>query len=1631
MPVPHPRRRHVAVGVATATSVGLVLAMASAPPAQAVDTSSPVIINEVFGGGGNSGATLKQDFIELVNTGSTSIDLSGWYLWYASSAGTFASAPTASNRTPLSGTIAPGGVFLVAEALGTGGTQDLPTPDVTGSLGLSGTAGKVALTNSTVTPANSAAPNVVDFVGYGAANDSAGGTPTGGLGSTTSAQRKNGPVVNTGNNGADFIVATPTPKAANAADTNPGGTDCSVTPLPTACTPGPETIQDVQGPGFISPDKGNTVTRVPGVVTGIRSTGSSKGFWMQQPNPSSDASRSSGIYVFTGSAAITVAVGDSVVVTGAVSDYYPFATGDTVDTTSSLSITEITPTTTTVVSSGNPVPAPLVLTPTTVPDTALATPTSGTNIESITTVDPTRSAQEFWEAHEGMLVSVDDARVVGPGKADFGEIYVTTKPEEARNSSGGTTILGYDQVPAGRVLVTPVTGTVPPANVGDVLTGTTAGPVDWSRFGGYAIAATQLGTRQDNDLQPNQAPAQTDGQLAVATYNVENLMPSDSADKYTRLAEGIVNDLSQPDVISVEEVQDNTGATDDGVVAADTTIGKLIAAITAAGGPTYESASIDPVDDQDGGQPGGNIRVVFLYNPERVGFVPKTGTGDPSTTAVTVSTGADGTPTLSSNPGRVDPTNSAWANSRKPLAGEFTFQGQKVIVVGNHFNSKGGDQNSDGRFQPPARSSEVQRGQQAAVLNAFVDQVKAADADANVVLAGDFNDYQFSDAMTTLTDDGALLTDLINTLPPVEQYTYNFNGVSQVLDHIFVSNNLAPTTDYTVVHSNAEFADQASDHDPQVARISFTPTQPATKKITLLNINDFHGRIDSNTVKFAGTVEQQRADTTTNAGPDGTVLLSAGDNIGASLFASSSQGDIPTIQVLNALQLQASAVGNHEFDQGYADLTGRVADAADFDYLGANVYFKGTQNPALPEYKIVTVNGIKVGIIGAVTQETPSLVSPSGIANLDFGNPVQAVNRVAAQLTDGDAANGEADVLVAEYHAGAVDNETDAVGLPQELANGGEFADIVNNTSAAVAAIWTGHTHKTYTFDAPVPGVAGTTRPVVQTGEYGNNIGNITLTVNTSDDSVAGYTMALVPRTTTADDALVAAYPRVAQVKAITDAAIARAAQIGDVPVGSISQTISRGLNENGTPDNRATESALGNVVANMLRDELSTSDLGGAQIGVVNPGGLRADLTYPASGTPNDADGVVTYAEANAVLPFGNRLFTTSLTGAQFKQVLEQQWQPTGAARPYLQLGLSNNVSYTYNPAAAVGSRITSVTVNGNALKPTATYRIGTFSFLSDGGDNFTAFQGGTNVQDTALVDRDLWIDWLGNHQDLTPSFDKRAVQVTDQPSALAAGTQVTFQVSNLNIASTGAPANTALRGYVKGISVGTFPVTNGAATVQFTVPRGISGPATLQLNAVPTGTSVRIPVTVAPSGTVSSKNGPTVAAGDPVTAVLAGWAPGEKVQVKLNGVAKGAPVVVNADGSNKVKFTLPVSTPAGTYALTATATKSGATSPVYTLQVIAKPFQAGSMSVKQSIVQQGGLAKLTLTAWAPRTLATITLDNGTKVLGTVKTDASGNATLSVKVPQGTTVGTHRLVGTAPDGSLVSVNVSVVAAGS
>ncbi|MFJ6558656.1 endonuclease/exonuclease/phosphatase family protein [Streptomyces sp. NPDC091412] len=570
-------------------------------------------------------------------------------------------------------------------------------------------------------------------------------------------------------------------------------------------------IHDIQGTTRISPYANQQVTAVPGIVTAVRAYGSTRGFWMQDANPDDNPATSEGVFVFTSSTP-TVAVGDSVTVTGTVSEYVPGGA-----TSGNQSVTEITKPTVTVVSKGNPVPAPVVIDAKSVPAAyaPAGDPAAKGSVNGLT-LEPTKYALDYYESLEGMNVQIADARVV-TATNPYSELWVTVKQDENRSTRGGTVYGSYDSQNTGRLQIESLGSTAdfPVANVGDTLAGTTTGPMDFNSYGGYTIVGNQLGTLKSGGLKRETTTKQSPGELSVATYNVENLDPSDAT--FDEHAAAIVHNLQSPDIVSLEEIQDNNGAVDDGTVDASATVGKLIDAIVKAGGPKYDWRSIDPVNDQDGGEPGGNIRQVFLFNAKRVSFTDRPG-GD-STTAVGVTKVNGNKAALTVSPGRINPASDAWKNSRKPLAGEFVFRGRTVMVIANHFASKGGDQALTAQYQPPTRSSEVQRHRQAAEVNSFVKDILKVEKNADVVVLGDMNDFEFSDTAKILEGDGELWS-AIKSLPKNERYTYDYQGNLQVLDQILISPAIkrGGNFDYDSVHVNAEFHDQTSDHDPQVLR---------------------------------------------------------------------------------------------------------------------------------------------------------------------------------------------------------------------------------------------------------------------------------------------------------------------------------------------------------------------------------------------------------------------------------------------------------------------------------------------------------------------------------------------------------------------------------------------------------------------------------------------------------------------------------------------------------------------------------------------------------------------------------------------------------------------------------------------
>ncbi len=815
--------------------------------------------------------------------------------------------------------------------------------------------------------------------------------------------------------------------------------------------------------------------------------------------------------------------------------------------------------------------------------------------------------------------------------------------------------------------------------------------------------------------------------------------------------------------------------------------------------------------------------------------------------------------------------------------------------------------------------------------------------------------------------------------------------------------------------------------------LAFTPAQAADPvTVNLIGINDFHGRIDAATVQWAGAIKQLEAD----APAGSSLLISAGDNIGASLFNSSIQQDNPTIDVLNAVGLDATAAGNHEFDQGYDDLVQRVIPRADFPVLGANVK-KADGSDALPPSATFDVSGVKVAVVGAVTQETPTLVSPAGIDGLTFGDPVAGINAETTRLNALPAAD-RPDVIVASFHEGAPDG---TLTLQQAMAQSAVFRHLVNDTSAEVDAILMGHTHQRYTYDAPVPGSSGKTRPIIQTGNYGEYVGQIKLQVDPDSGAVTSYSMRNLARSTATDAALIQQYPELDTVRTLRDEAVTYATRVGNVKKGEITADITRAF-VNGTTEDRASESTAGGLVADALLETVANQPAG-ADLGIVNPGGLRPpDLTY--AGEPGNAvntDGVVTFGELNAVLPFANNLNSVKLSGASLKKVLEQQWQRDAAGevptRPYLQLGLSKNVSYTFDASRAEGDRITSVRINGQALDPAKEYKVATFSFLATGGDNFRAFKEGVNT-DTGLVDRDGWVAYFEKFSPISPDFAKRSVEVRGVKPQYRVGASGSITLPRLDMTSKGSPANTRVfsklvYGDGKVLSLDSQPVTAGAATVRFTLPAGVGGAMRIESEAFPSRTKVVVPIDVT-GATVKGSATPAAYGDDSqVTVTVTGpeETPGGDVVLKKGDATVGTgtltngsatiPVDTTALGAGDVELTIAYTGDASYQAATGTVTVPVAKAGTTTSATDPAPTKISDKAPVDVTVES---------ATGTEPTGTATVSDGDTVLGTTTLDGS-QGTVDTDL-SGLSVGPHELtVGYSGDAnhaaSTTSVTVEVV----
>ena len=558
--------------------------------------------------------------------------------------------------------------------------------------------------------------------------------------------------------------------------------------------PGGPRIHDIQGRAHRSLYHGKFVAGVVGIVTFT----DKDYFFVQDPDPDGDDSTSEALRVYVGKDGTVPARGDRVSVSGKVTEYYPGG-----KKTGNLPMTGIESREVGLIASNRPLPAYVSLSTTgrLPPGRVIDNDSVGGEPENPETpFDPAEDGIDFYESLEGMLIEIREAVVVGPSNK-YSEAWVV--PGWAggfgpRTPRGGLFLDEHDRNPE-RLKIR--VGKSTAWNVGDVLRNV-RGVLDYS-YGNFVLRLLEAPVYEGGGVKPEVTSLKGGaGYLTLSSYNVLNFSAVDKA-RAGKLAAQIVGNLGSPDLLALQEMQDNNGPLKEGGAGGEESFKLLVDSIRAAGGPIYEFIQLDPVNGKDGGQPGGNIRVGYLFNPSRLKLVQRKET----------EAGLPG------SPARLGVDSPAFDSSRKSLLCEFLFGESSLYVINNHFSSKFGSPPMYGSRQPPENGGSEKRVAQFNLVNSVVERIHAAVPGAAVVVLGDFNEFPFAEPLRSAGKGRARLENLLGRLPLEARYTYNFQGNSQALDHVLVSVPLAKEAEIDVVHINSEFASQVSDHDPVVVRL--------------------------------------------------------------------------------------------------------------------------------------------------------------------------------------------------------------------------------------------------------------------------------------------------------------------------------------------------------------------------------------------------------------------------------------------------------------------------------------------------------------------------------------------------------------------------------------------------------------------------------------------------------------------------------------------------------------------------------------------------------------------------------------------------------------------------------------------
>ena len=450
-----------------------------------------------------------------------------------------------------------------------------------------------------------------------------------------------------------------------------------------------------------------------------------------------------------------------------------------------------------------------------------------------TKYNPETEALDYWESLEGMRVEVTKPKVTGPQYK--GDIYVLPGDYKGQklNNIGGVNLRPGVQ----NTEVLPITvGNSFVAKAKDYFNENITGVVTYKNKT-YKIDPIDpnalKGLLQDGGLTREVSKIYpSEDKLTIASYNIENFSANNNGhdetpeEKVDKIANSFIKEVHSPDIITLIEVQDNNGGVNDGTVDGVKSGEKLAQRIKSLGGPDYKYTEIAPVDGKDGGKPGANIRVAYLYNPKRVTLIGKEKGG--SEEAARFVNGH-----LEKNPARIDPKSVHFEKVRKSLAAEFEFKGERIVVIANHLKSKLGDDAIYGSNQPSVENTKAKRIEEAKILNAFIKEGLRQNPNLKFVLTGDFNDFEFSDSVKTIVGN-----ELVNLMAEHEQgdrYSYFYRGSNQSLDNILISKNIKDKVVFSPVHINASFMEEhgrASDHDPVVVQIDFSkPAAPVSPEV--------------------------------------------------------------------------------------------------------------------------------------------------------------------------------------------------------------------------------------------------------------------------------------------------------------------------------------------------------------------------------------------------------------------------------------------------------------------------------------------------------------------------------------------------------------------------------------------------------------------------------------------------------------------------------------------------------------------------------------------------------------------------------------------------------------------------------